>query len=85
MQILTENDREGKNISFQTGVEIEILIPKKELSYYRQTRDQFRETISAKKRADAENDIQKSQYKISELNSARDHECWKANKKDILY
>jgi hypothetical protein len=58
VQILIDNNRGERKPSCQTAVEITILRSKKELRYYRRTRDEFTNTISGpkKKWEDTEND-----------------------------
>ena len=47
VQILTANNREERKTPSQTAVEITILRSKKEKKYYRGTREEFTDTISA--------------------------------------
>ena len=51
MQILTDSNREKQKISSETAVEIAILRSKKERRYYRGTRKEFTDTISATKKS----------------------------------
>jgi len=50
VQILIDNNRGETKPSSQAAVEITILRSKKELRYYRRTRDKFTNTISGTKK-----------------------------------
>jgi hypothetical protein len=72
VQILTESDRQERNIFSQTGVEIKILRSKRDEAITDELEGNLKKQfqLQSKKREDAENDNYKSQYNNSDLNSA---------------
>jgi len=66
VQILTENNRKERKISSQTVAGLTILRSKTEGRYYRGTREEFTNTVSARKKevSSCLNDKSKSQKKL---------------------